>query len=131
MTKDQKIEHLRELIAEACPDVMELKFGCEIRNKNGAVETIATYSNYGHFTVVGGSSIPSIESDIIEILGSPIGIAEVLRAWNNSDSYPLITKAPDELWDIYCVWDLSHDRIEDQKLSTIDFIIGVLDEKKV
>ena len=49
MTQQELITKIREKVIKACPDIMELKFGCKIKNKNGALDTIVTYSNYGNF----------------------------------------------------------------------------------
>lgn len=130
MTQQKLIAKIREKVIKACPDIIELKFGCKIKNKNGALDTIVTYSNYGNFTVV-GSRICSIESDIAEIIGSPIGIAEILRTIENNTIGSFTFSISNSLFSIrngryLCIWNLAKDNLENQSLDTLEFLWELL-----
>lgn len=80
-------------IQELCPDVMELKFGCEVLQNDEPLDwakrvTLIAYNEKGGLTYYRemDGSLFSIrgEPKNVEILGSPIGIAEVLRALNKT-----------------------------------------------
>jgi hypothetical protein len=130
---------IKAKIQELCPDVMELKFGTRIKVRDGAVETIVTYSNYGHFTVV-GRNVHGVESDIIEILGSPITLAVVLRAiekTNNRNEIVVYTDgdfgerdSDGRFTSAYVKWNLEHDNYDQQSEECKQFIGSLLTNEK-
>jgi hypothetical protein len=83
---------IKAKIQELCPDVMELKFGCEVKSEHLVVKHVGpvirrdTNKDYPYFeTMWGGFSLDGNGAPIspfIEILGSPITLAVVLRAIN-------------------------------------------------
>jgi hypothetical protein len=80
-TKQQQIE---EAIRAVCPETMELKFGCWIRNKNTGDENLVINGD-----VFGGKILHwnfninearILEPDNIKILGTPLDLSHLLRA---------------------------------------------------
>ncbi len=73
-------QKIREKINKACPDLLKLKFGCEVETKfDGNMFYTGANFNGAIFTK-GGSSIIVNEKEIVKILGREPGLADVLRA---------------------------------------------------
>lgn len=129
---------IKQRIQELCPDVMELKFGCEVRFANIPYTLISgpssVYPTRGHWFATSGSPDEirhqgsQIKVEECEILGSPITLAVVLRALGTNKSnfkfYQSIDM--DEYWcfsDFHTMarWNLTKN-YDDQTQETKDFI---------
>lgn len=130
-------------IQELVPEVMELKFGCEVRKtfiKSDFGHSEREYKQKGLYlrrdrdtlgrtiairVLFDGNKRPNDCDELdLEILGSPITLAVVLRAIgkNMTDIY----KAPDAKIDTMYKWNLEHDNYDDQSQETKDFIGSLL-----
>jgi len=143
MTKT--IERIREL----CPDTMELKFGCFVKSKYHPASTrvIEDYS------MIGGSIDTEdgiMETNAIEILGSPITLAVVLRAINSNSEGKLYgcrhssiekdvvrfleyraSEGKTEIYiPLFCEWDLLNDNLLEQSKQTQDFVASCIGVKE-
>lgn len=142
MTKQQKYEKCRSLITTACPDLMELTFGCEVlyqgklgkiwkvredwENKTGRKDKIECD--------IFGSLFPE-ELDKNGILGREPRLADIIRALGTkigvecflqSDGKILIQDMNVE-FRAYGYWP-STDRLSDCSEECLDFIIGILEK---
>jgi hypothetical protein len=145
MTTDKTKARIQEL----CPDVLELKFGCEVKSEHlvekhvGPVIRRDTNKDYPYFeTMWGGFSLDgngAPTSPFIEILGSPITLSVVLRAIEVVASRSVSNiqdgdEAAHEyyhnrerwLWSAVDMWNLSLDNYDDQSQPTKDFIGNLL-----
>lgn len=108
MNHSEKLEAVRAKIIAACPDVMELKFGCKIDPQNKALgigilieqkkteECISWHIFYPEMDNSVAEGLDSKEYNTYwhkgckpnyKILGSPIGIAEVLKSINKMSRF--------------------------------------------
>lgn len=142
------LQKLKEVIQKANPEIMELKFGCEVEVK--------TYS--GNVTKViyldeGGSGVyvshPSLKSKtaffekfdysiagfkkyiLKEILGRPIRLADVLLAikadvYIDSDGFFLIMLDDNDVRKVGAKWNLQKNNLDDQSPETIKFLLDLL-----
>lgn len=145
-----KPDPIKAKIQELVPEVMELKFGCEILlgiNPKikarvvcywvGNKKEILTYNFFGSVVDIETRSISFNKgealSHIVEILGSPITFAVVLRAieasLKGSSKWLDVGMSGQftgnffdwEYGEVY-FWDLEHDNFDDQSQPTKDFI---------
>lgn len=135
---------IKKRIQELCPDVMELKFGCEFRFKNSNTPCVVLNSPaWKSFKFLYAppllqpsfASLPrkNIEDDI-EILGSPLTLAVVLRAIMrvkmsyNANFKPVpggVTVPFLDAENLAYYWDLLHDSY-DQQSEECKQLIGTL-----
>lgn len=80
MTNPTKKQAVREAVIKACPELMELTFGCRVclNVDKWPYETIVKKDDFEEAFV--GVHIEFGSNEITKILGHLIGIAEVLRA---------------------------------------------------
>lgn len=159
-TREQKIQAITKAIQEAVPDIMELKFGCRIQRESGAIERIlwvssttngSGYNYKTHNSTFFDNQAPVkwqwVDSEGVYwakrnggenclILGSPIGIREILLCLNtkskdeddyiimSTDGWFSIVKSDNENDNMLSVahYNLHKDRIEDQDDELIDFL---------
>jgi len=89
MTHQEKLEYIRQMIVKEIPEIMELKFGCWIKvrghgydNPIWTVRVIGMSRGKGDTWAIGDGFrevVYDTKKDIVEILGRPIGIAEILK----------------------------------------------------
>lgn len=129
MTKEQKIEAIRQACIKVNPSILDLKFGCEIAvfGDRGIFLSSFLRSYYVQF---GSSSIPqsliSIENTI-EIIGRPIELADILMLPDTEEMKmaPQIGNALALYGFLARKWRLSLPFIE-QPEETIDFIYEII-----
>lgn len=126
---------VREAVIKAVPEIMELKFGCELLY--GDVHTRFVDFNdaglkyYEIFPLVNSNNTVH-ESEVI-ILGRKIGIADVLVALRKQSEYIGATKAMTEaLIEQRYIWVLQRYNLLDDDLNhaspeTLQFLAGLLD----
>jgi hypothetical protein len=132
---------IKQKIQELVPEIMELKFGCIIRNHEMTEDLkFCGESKQGGETCY----IPSIDDYVVldshigcEILGRPIRLADVLRAIGETKN----RVACDDMGNIFELtgagqiimpahfWDLSKDSYDDQSQETKKFIGELLDKR--
>ncbi len=134
---------LKKIIQEANPEIMELKFGCEILCEQVWADEIGNYHDeYG--TVVfneldkypeeGLSAwVDSIQTlmplgEPTKILGRPIRLADVLLAISNhiKKNKNIYFSAYFAYIDGKILWDLRQDNLDHQTEETKEFLINLL-----
>mgnify|MGYP003494011412 CR=1 FL=1 len=96
MTHQEKLKKVTEAIHKACPDLLELKAGCNIRElfTNQTAQILQQKYKYkaihipgekpeleDAWVVHGTSGVNVLKTDQFKILGQPIGIDSVLRTF--------------------------------------------------
>lgn len=137
-TNMTKLETIRQACIEANPEIVELKFGCEVfveRWGHSAMmcafeglpelsgETSMTLHHKGKLHYVGSSSKG-------KIIGRTIRLADVLLALQRGSTnkrFIFITLGGiDGLMDLILLWNLKDDNLDHQSPETIDFIHKLL-----
>jgi len=134
--ENSKYEAVRAKIVEACPELMELSFGCKVTLEG---DWWMVYANTGDSVGIchGSERRFPCKNQIDEILGHPIRLSHVLRAIADEvDSTACMY--PDGAfveWDssgydyhILFRYDLTKDDLSLQSPETIDFLFNILCE---
>ena len=123
MTQQELITKIREKVIEACPEIMELKFGCEIKLK-------------GYWPVVIGNEWDTYDKDnqeifwngeiakIEKILGSPIGITEIMRTIQKARNMNTLQNST--LQKKSFSWDFKYHHLENQSEDILAFLWELL-----
>lgn len=146
MNKDQKIQAIREACIAVNPEIVELKFGCEVSFINmiwffagyGREDKGLTYMLTDGIVKNGKQSYTTASSSDkdFKILGRPIRLSDVLLAiGKKSGYYSIDSTGRFQVWkDVglrWCktadkkfaiAWNPLRDSLEDQEESTINFI---------
>lgn len=135
---EQDIQNIREACIAANPEIVELKFGCEIEKDNGEairkykvwyykqgekMECISVDQNLGY------SFVSPYEKNFT-ILGRPIRLADVLLAirkdkWPGAEGHQVLLGRMTEA-DVCEKWNLRNDTLTEQSPETIEFISNLL-----
>lgn len=141
MFNNQKIETIRQACIKANPEIVELKFGCEVETLNwGKVTITQNGDDYVEYILPDGTRGDEdtqiyFEKEIQNILGRPIRLADVLLAMEgkiSNDSLSLHSGGyRDFLWyqdeKIQInFWNLLKDSLSDQSEETINFLYQLL-----
>lgn len=143
---DQKIKEIREKCIQANPEIVELKFGCEIYRKGATKREFFSGSFNNLMSIVRidemGAWLPfelpyPPESQEFEVIGRPIRLADVLLAIDENKIYLLIDSDGSfhmhdknmELEYQDCRWNNSKDDLILQSPETLDFIHSLLISK--
>ena len=144
MEKEQikeKLQQLKEIISKSNPEILELKFGCEVEVENGKrffiteMPEIYFRQDGDLMEILEYPTSPDAEANIYtitKILGRPISLADVCLAY--------LRKRENELWDwekkkvrretyfedIVGKWDLEDDNLVNQDSETINFLWELL-----
>lgn len=95
MTKQEKSKELRSRLNKHCPDLLELKFGCEVQlpitgQFDPVYKIIAAHDTGGdpQLDLMGkdGAFEELVNVDVVEVLGISPTLEHVLRAAKNSDN---------------------------------------------
>jgi hypothetical protein len=142
-------EKLKEVIQKANPQIVELKFGCEIEViwTDGKTEkgiflepnTLTLHKSYGGELRTNGDNCGSCSFDKkeVRILGRPIRVSDVLLAFDyNSTSEQLKFGLSSNLFVIEtkndkAIWNLRNDNLDAQSDETKKFLIELLIIKKL
>lgn len=144
---NKKLQFITKKVREACPETMELKFGCFIRLNNGKKAIVINKENYtadnnwtknDYFVasisfcdescnLFEGNS-KCFAKDIKEIIGTPITIAEILRtipADKNVEVGGIFIRARHAILNVY---ELEHDLNwhAENKPETINLLATIL-----
>lgn len=129
------IDPIKAKIQELCPDVMELKAGCVLGNEDGSIVGVCV--DDGHWTCTSDDYQSLDNFDGVEILGSPITLAIVLRAIaKHPDNYCTINEVGEltgfflnddnEADEEMVEWNLEHDNYDSQTRETQLFFGSLL-----
>jgi hypothetical protein len=135
-------EKLKEVIQQANPEIMELKFGCEVKVKIGTFISkfgknhniinfnVTCKTNGGYFVTSSYDASRHISEDsIVKILGRPIRLADVLLA--TIDTVMLIGALSGDtitfaVFGKVAFWNLKDDNLDHQSAETKQFLIDLL-----
>lgn len=131
MNHQQKLEAVRQACIKANPEIVELKFGCDVEIVIGSVACPATIvqKNYaGNWLVlIAGQTATYKDKQIYKIIGRPIRLADVLLALNwkwiaiTSTGSFMVGSAESSLR-----WDLLADDLTKQSPEMVDLLYGLL-----
>lgn len=151
MTKPEKIEEIRKACILANPEIVELKFGCEVidkgfnhqNNSKGVFIALAMEDNI--FMVYENGDVSwAISKSQIEILGRPIRLSDVLLAIERSDKtgWHIYSNGEfaqnagyNEMYleqkicginESHIRWNLLKDSLEDQDEPCLTFLVDLL-----
>lgn len=127
-----------QLIKEACykanPEIKELKFGCEIvAKKSNKTLTVAGqyegdplvldyFTGFPQVVVVDGY----MNTDLVEILGRPIRLADVLFMIGKTKHVVAVDTDGDFIEATPAEWNLLDDNLDHQSQETLQFIGNLL-----
>ena len=137
-----KIKFIQEKCIEANPEIVELKFGCEIKH-NASPKDDGRYvseKDGNHWYCTNEGVIYPILEEHIEIIGRPIRLADVLMAISSLNKGNKINDFNKLEYGISgggfyignCIthdsmdWYLKDNNLENQPEETIDFIYDIL-----
>ena len=140
--KTKPIEEIRKACIEANPEIMELKFGCEVKHLVGdellgtVVGTEDTkqilYITYAlHYP--NKTSVLHWHTENCKILGRAIRLTDVLLAipkhgleLNSSANFLYCEYVDGKNEEVHFDWNFQKDRLEDQSEETLSFIANLL-----
>ena len=122
MTHQDKIKRIREIIIKAVPEIVELKFGCEIVDYGviTKVEGIELRLNGGTKYITKGQ----VKRGVVKIIGRKIGIADVLVALQENEEMKVVSVAHCQ-W-LMDSWNLKDDNLDHQPPSVVNPIFDLL-----
>lgn len=125
-------DQLKKKIQEANPEIMELKFGCEVEDFSGVWKVIKIAHN--GVLAWNGAGVHYIYK--YKILGRPIRLADVLLAMDAKSNTPEGLHFPEEnqvqtpalyiIGDVINRWNLKDDNLDNQSQECKDFLINLL-----
>lgn len=142
----ENYEKLKKVIQEANPEIMELKFGCEVSYNNEPFMLVSiefdeseegnstyVYNVFPSILVAGEANVPTYFARLIgeyeqfQILGRPIRLADVLLALSEKFPGELIPKFEDYSTTLFMgYWNLKDDNLDNQSFETKQFLINLL-----
>jgi len=131
----QKLEELKNKIQEANPEIMELKFGCEVEGFNsirGIIVRINLYVNESNtYSIFWEDDTLTMQSSIgiTKILGRPIRLADVLLAILGPFDKPRLSagwQGLEAFMTPYIHWNLRDDNLNNQSPQTQEFIFNLI-----
>lgn len=140
------IDKLKQVVQAANPEIMELKFGCKIKvsigtliSKYGRQDNILECTIYaqshGDFMATSSYDPARIvkQEKIVQILGRPIRLADVLHALTNCAKYPALIDYSVGLVFFHfkyegdgATWNVLDDNLDNQSDETKQFLIDLL-----
>ncbi len=134
-----KIETIREACIKANPSIKDLVFGCVVVNEVGEQErvlwSIDSWKKGGKDVQLDGTAVHIHESELKEIIGRPIRLADVLLAIEKKykDKYRVTSQGVFENYNpllqrhvVNETWNLLKDDLTQQSDETIDFLFELL-----
>lgn len=136
------IDNLKKIIQEANPEILELKFGCEIKANNSIYKVSRIEGSHIWFD----TDVFLYRDEIIDkmILGRPIRLADVLYAINfNKKAISVSSAGAFEEWEAENIhspemqwklknytgadlWDFTNDNLDNQSDECKEFLINLL-----
>lgn len=129
MTKNEQLKEVREWVIKAVPDIVKLKFGCEVYMDLGNIDgTSIIHTAYPEmdkfFTIDNGKSYPM--SSIKEILGRDIRLADVLLAVESLNNVNVGFVLRNQWLEILELWTMETDSLDAQSPETISFLFNLI-----
>ena len=135
----ENYDKLKYIIQAANPEIMELKFGCEVKSHysipSWITKILPNEDEYGQWvSVTDGFKDRDIQIAPSQILGRPIRLADVLLACGNKITLDyiingnwleLIDYDDDEPKTVF-MWNLKDDNLDHQSDETKQFLIDLL-----
>lgn len=122
-------EIIKQKCIEANPEIMELKFGCKIKNLHGKIETFINNAGQHKYRCISENGFfdETLKIFITEILGRDIHLADVLYAITITDSEAMAEKVAGDLtFQSINSWNLLKDSLKDQSEETLEFLANLL-----
>lgn len=132
----EKYEAVREAVIAACPEIMELSFGCRI--SNGKSSQLVNYLDPNGIHWCDGTFSVNEAIKNLKIIGHPIRIAHVLRAIKEKCPSKIAEGIEGINWDegeeqyaryglrMLREWNLLEDDLSKQSAETINFLWEIL-----
>lgn len=126
------MDKTKQRIQELCPDVMELKFGCEVEYMPKQHKGVYLGLGADPIVVAFPWGVQTEELKFFKILGSPITLAVVLRAIGKSTPKLNIIMnkgrifIPKKNIGAHLAWNLEHDNYDEQSEECKKFIGSLL-----
>jgi hypothetical protein len=158
MNKEEKIEYIRKACIEANPEIVELKFGCEVIIEDEPALIINTFTKgrWGYWEIQYQRDIMHerykwknsrlkgnyLRSEFTKIIGRPIRLSDVLVLVAHTVPAPKseatlmnekVMSNKFKLFDqringVVSRWEWKDDNLEHQTPETIDFIFNLLNQ---
>ena len=134
MTSHQEnLKVVEAAVRKACPETMELKPGCAVRywDRKSPLIFLRVIRGGKHAVLVHDGSVEiKVYSRDMEILGSPLGLPEILRSWRGSvvvDRNGIFYDPENKMnpLNVGCAYDLTKP-LSDQDEPTIAFLAKLL-----
>jgi hypothetical protein len=137
-------DQLKKVIQKANPEIMELKFGCEVIHGMAKWKVVATIPGKTSVLITNGDEQDWFQQDTEKryILGRPIRLTDVLLAidrrklWNETMkkelNYLEFDIEVEKFWIGHkithksCLWNLKDDNLDHQSEETKQFLVGLL-----
>lgn len=131
MTNQEQLQKIREKCIESNPEIVELKFGCELKHNSTKNIWKATGKHSwsdGVAIVLTDKGIVQWEKDTYEIIGRPIRLVDVLLAIKSIDYVIMFDGTFLDKYDLEtgAKWNLLKDNLTLQNEETIRFIYELL-----
>lgn len=134
MNNNPHLKTVRDAVILACPDIMELKYGCRIIHYydhfdgSHEEESIVTSKNGNEIQVFTKPhsivTVKEFNEEDFEVLGRPITLANVLSLLVNRKN-PYDRTAENKICTTVYSWDLTNDDLNLQSEATLEFLAGV------
>jgi hypothetical protein len=144
---NQNLELIRQKCIEANPEIVELKFGCVVKNeRHGWIQRVASDESHPvyendesekvvYWAISLDSATMRLGNEDWKIIGRPIRLADVLLAIEKSKLYRSaellfegdgIVSLRVGQYESSCAYDLRKDDLNSQSEETIDFFANLL-----
>jgi len=137
MTHQEKLTKVTEAIHKACPDLLKLKVGAKMKNLHQddenpyQVKTFLYKSVKYYHCLEHDGRTSKFPFDALQILGQPIGIAEVLRAFSANRMLGYVQasgmiyheKIPNNSYVQY--WNLEKNTLDQQEEPVISLLYSI------
>lgn len=135
----ENLQKIKEACIKVNPEIMELKFGCEGNYDGNPVKWLRYGMDFQNvdgpnvhvWQMDNGTRYVTPDNNIVEILGRPIRLADVLLAtqWKFSNGMvdaDILGSEGVYLYDLLHDWNLKDDNLDHQPENTITFIASLL-----
>lgn len=142
MNTNEKNNYVRQKCIEANPEILEVKFGCEVIVRNGEVRVSTKYIVIEANPVIFGTvetkmlycvaGVFRLDMSVEEIIGRPIRLADVLKTFDGLTIFGALPIGPqvENILHLYGqvagYWKLTNDDLRFQSEEAISFIYDIL-----
>lgn len=133
MTRTKSEQIVIKAVIKAVPEIMELKFGCEMRRMDFLLKYVGKNNGQHALLITGKQELLFVDKieEAVEILGRPIRLADVLLAIQethielakvNHETLRITPTAEKVTVKGYGFWNLRADSLSEQSDETIHFL---------